>query len=431
MRFHIRHGRPFLLAGFVFTTVCGAMAQPAEIRFSRDEDVPDFHFDTAITASPDSGKSRFNCFVKVAYDELQFVRDGGGYLARFELSAILFNERGEQVEAKIRSHEVRVPGYDSTNSRSAFAPAQAAFDIAPGRYELLLSVMDLDSRKTSVKKIPVQTAKGRPGDLTVTDIILAERVVADSAGNPSPVASVLGNLSETMDTLFVWFEIHSPPSLASVPIRVRLTDVNGAVVRSDTLSRPLSGGRTVCVLSVVKGDLRGGRYKLDVEVGSGERIVKRSRPLTVHWGDMPGQTGDLDKMIEQVRYIAKGSEIKKMKKKPEGEDRLEAFREFWRQRDPTPDTEANELEEEYYRRVEFANQNFGTFIDGWKSDRGMVYILLGPPGEVERHPFESGSKPYEVWTYYTFNRSVLFVDHTGMGDYRLEGTIHDLLNRIR
>ncbi|MDM7925341.1 MAG: GWxTD domain-containing protein [bacterium] len=430
MRMQNRHGRPLLLAGFLFSAACGAMAQPAEIRFSRDEDVPDFHFDTAITASPDSGKSRFNCFVKVAYDELQFVRDGGGYIARFELSAILFNDRGEQVEAKIRSHEVRVPGYDSTNSRSAFAPAQASFDIAPGRYELLLSVMDLDSRKASVKKTPVQISKGRPGDLTVTDIILAERVVADSAGNPSPMASVLGNLSETMDTLFVWFEIHSPPSLASVPIRVRLTDVKGAVVRSDTLSKTLSGGRTVCVLSVGKGDLRGGRYKLDVEVGSGERIVKRSRPLTVHWGDMPGQAADLDKMIEQIRYIAKGSEIKKIKKK-QGEDRLEAFREFWRQRDPTPDTEANELEEEYYRRVEFANQNFGTFIDGWKSDRGMVYILLGPPGEVERHPFESGSKPYEIWTYYTFNRSVLFVDHTGMGDYRLEGTIHDLLSRIR
>jgi GWxTD domain-containing protein len=430
MRSKLRHARLLFLAGFLFTAVCNSMAQPAEIRFSREEDVPDFHYDTAITASPDSGRSRFNCFVKIAYDELQFIRDGGGYLARYELSSVLFNDRAEQTEAKIRSYEVRVQSYDSTNSRSAFAPAQSVFDIAPGRYELTVSILDLDSKKAAAKKIPVQITKGRADGLTVTDIILAERIFADSTGNPAPVASVLGNLSETMDTMFVWFEIHSPPLMTSVPIRMRLTDIKGAVVLSDSLERTLSGNRTVCVLTVPKGDLRGGRYKLEVEVGSGERIVKRTKPMTVHWGDMPGQAADLDKMIEQVRYIAKGSELKKMKKK-QGEERLEAFRQFWRERDPTPDTEANELEEEYYRRVEFSNQNFSTFIDGWKSDRGMVYILLGPPGEIERHPFESGSKPYEVWTYYVFNRSVLFVDQTGMGDYRLEGTIHDLLNRIR
>jgi GWxTD domain-containing protein len=430
MRFMNPHVRILPLAGLLFSAACGLLAQPAEIRFSRDEDIPDFHYDTAITASPDSGRSRFTCFVKIAYDELQFIRDGNGYLARYELSEILFNDKGEQTEAKIHSYDVRVLSYDSTNSRSAFAPAQGTFDIAPGRYELTVSILDLDSKKAAAKKIPVQIVKGRADALTVTDIILAERITADSTGNPAPVASVLGNISETMDTMFVWFEIHNPPSMTRVPIRMRLFDVKGAVIRSDSLVRPLSGNRTVCVLAVPKGDLRGGRYKLEVEVGADGQTVKRTRPLTVNWGDMPGQSADLDKMIDQVRYIAKGSEIKKMKKKP-GEERLEAFREFWRQRDPTPDTEANELEEEYYRRVDFANQNFSTFLDGWKTDRGMVYILLGPPGEIERHPFESGSKPYEIWTYYSVNRSVLFIDHTGMGDYRLEGTIHELLNQIR
>jgi GWxTD domain-containing protein len=430
MRLHRRHARILPFAGLLFSAALGLSAQPAEIRYSRDEDIPDFHYDTAITASPDSGRSRFTCFVKTAYDELQFVRDGGGFLARYELSAFLFNGRGEQVDATIRGYDVRVLTYDSTNSRSAFAPAEASFDVVPGRYEMTVSLLDLDSKKSAVKKIPVEIAKGRADALTVTDIILADRIVPDSTGRPSPVASVLGNISETMDTLYVWFEIHNPPAMTGVPVRMRLFDVKGAVVRSDSLVKPLSGGSTVCVLSVAKGDLRGGRYRLEVAVGSGGQVVRRTRPLTVHWGDMPGQSMDLDKMIDQVRYIAKGSELKKMKKK-QGEEKLEAFRDFWRQRDPTPDTEANELEEEYYRRVDFANQNFSTFLDGWKTDRGMVYILLGPPGEIERHPFESGTKPYEIWTYYTFNRSVLFIDQTGMGDYRLEGTIHDLLNQIR
>lgn len=50
---------------------------------------------------------------------------------------------------------------------------------------------------------------------------------------------------------------------------------------------------------------------------------------------------------------------------------------------------------------------------------GMVYVTLGSPNNVERHPFEYDSKPYEVWDYYDINRRFVFVDQTGFGDYRL------------
>jgi len=56
---------------------------------------------------------------------------------------------------------------------------------------------------------------------------------------------------------------------------------------------------------------------------------------------------------------------------------------------------------------------------GWRSDRGMVYTILGTPNNIDRHPFEYDSKPYEVWEYYDLNRSFVFLDQTGFGDYRL------------
>jgi GWxTD domain-containing protein len=146
---------------------------------------------------------------------------------------------------------------------------------------------------------------------------------------------------------------------------------------------------------------------------------------------MPSQADNLDKAVEQLQYIARGGELKKLKKL-EGEEKLEAFKAFWREKDPSPGTDSNELMEEYYRRIEYSDQNFGGFREGWKTDRGMIYTLLGPPSEVERHPFDSDAKPYEIWTYYTINRYFLFVDHTGLGDYRLEGPASfDALNRIR
>ncbi|CUS97606.1 GWxTD domain-containing protein [Candidatus Kryptonium thompsonii] len=75
--------------------------------------------------------------------------------------------------------------------------------------------------------------------------------------------------------------------------------------------------------------------------------------------------------------------------------------------------------EEYYSRVKYANEHFGHYLEGWKTDMGMVYIIFGPPSSVDRHPFDINAKPYEIWYYYEINRRFIFLDETGFGDYRL------------
>jgi len=58
---------------------------------------------------------------------------------------------------------------------------------------------------------------------------------------------------------------------------------------------------------------------------------------------------------------------------------------------------ARELIRVYYNRVYFANYYFTTFKPGWKTDRGMIYIIYGPPQAVTRN---AGT---EKWIYYTNN----------------------------
>jgi hypothetical protein len=87
--------------------------------------------------------------------------------------------------------------------------------------------------------------------------------------------------------------------------------------------------------------------------------------------------------------------------------------------------------EQYYARVEYANKHFSHFMEGWRTDMGMVYIMFGPPSNVERHPFDIDSKPYEVWAYYDLNYQFVFVDSTGFGDYRLITPIWETLGHIR
>lgn len=80
----------------------------------------------------------------------------------------------------------------------------------------------------------------------------------------------------------------------------------------------------------------------------------------------------------------------------QSDDEREKFIEqFWQRRDPTPGTPANEFKEEHYRRISYANQRFASGVPGWQSDRGRVYISLGPPDEIESHP----EKKIEEWRY--------------------------------
>ena len=64
------------------------------------------------------------------------------------------------------------------------------------------------------------------------------------------------------------------------------------------------------------------------------------------------------------------------------EEKLELFTSIWDMYDPSPYSAGNGFQEGYYRRVRFANEEFTQYKDGWKTDRGMIYILFGPPNQV-------------------------------------------------
>jgi GWxTD domain-containing protein len=115
--------------------------------------------------------------------------------------------------------------------------------------------------------------------------------------------------------------------------------------------------------------------------------------------------------------------------------------EFWQHRDPTPTTPANEYRKEYRRRIEYANENFRSYTrSGWKTERGRVYVLYGPPSDLERFPNNPLSYSYEIWHYNEIEGGVMFVfaDLQEFGEYiqlhstkRGEPINQDWENKIR
>jgi len=138
-----------------------------------------------------------------------------------------------------------------------------------------------------------------------------------------------------------------------------------------------------------------------------------------------------------VSYIITKDEKRAFMALTTDEERENFIENFWRRRDPDPDTEENEYREEYYERIAYANEKFASGIPGWKTDRGRIYIQWGKPDSVESHPsggsyerpyHEGGGStttyPFEVWFYRHLDGvgdgiEIEFVDPTGTGEYRI------------
>jgi GWxTD domain-containing protein len=130
---------------------------------------------------------------------------------------------------------------------------------------------------------------------------------------------------------------------------------------------------------------------------------------------------------EDVPYIITDKERRALKQLKTSEECDAFIEEFWLRRDPTPGTPRNEFKEEHYRRIKFANDHFGTpsGVNGWKTDRGHIYIAYGPPDEIDAHPSgdPAGSRPpYETWLYSHIpgigsNVRIEFVDPGRTGTY--------------
>lgn len=140
---------------------------------------------------------------------------------------------------------------------------------------------------------------------------------------------------------------------------------------------------------------------------------------------------------QDVAWIITDEERAAFKQLSNDEERDNFIEAFWQRRDPTPDTVENEFKEEHYRRIEYANEHFAAGIPGWKTDRGRMYIMYGPPDEIDAHPSggtydrpeeEGGGStstfPFEDWRYRYLEgigQEVIieFVDPCMCGDYHM------------
>jgi GWxTD domain-containing protein len=410
----------------------------AQVEFSRPSSraETDFSFDAISVISDQPGKTRVDVYVEVPYHELHFVKTGEQYLANYEASVQFVASDKQVVDQRSWGNEVRVSDFNQTTSEKLKSLTHQMLNLAPGNYKIDVQIYEPETKKRTTKHNSIIVSDFSKDELSFSDIMLVNKLtrVGDKTG---VIPNVSGSFLRQKEGFFLFFEAYHVSPVDSLFLICRILDWNKKAVWQKDLAEPPSESKMQIFVKVDSIEFPAGVYTTFIDgynarSGSNPDLkAETSRLFSVHWADMPLTVTNLDKAIEELQYVAKGEELDSIEAGKTIDERRKRFLAFWEKRNPDPSSGRNPLMEEYYRRVDYANRTFTHYIEGWKTDMGMVYIRLGPPESIERHPFEMDVKPYEIWYYYQLNRECIFVDYTGFGDYRLQNPTADLFRGLR
>lgn len=378
------------------------------------------YFQDFLSFSGQNGKTRLDVFIKVPYTSVHFVKTGKGFEAGYSVTASIYDEEKEKlITEKIWNENIIAISFEQTVAPNNFNLSHRSFDLSPGKYFIITMLTDKDS-KSEFKSENLFDVKDLTRHPSISDLMLVEkRSVVE--GSSKIVPNISRDVITEKEGIPLFFEVYTD-SAAEYILKYSLTDEEENLIHSVIEKRVFDQVSNQVLFTIDSVSLNIGRFDVRVEIQNTEEEVQNFsvKSFVSRWEGVPPSITDLDKAVDQLIYMANPEELSYIEETENRREKTSRFVDFWKKRDPNPADEFNPIFNEYYNRVAYANENFTTYsMEGWRSDRGMVFIILGIPNNIDRHPFEYYSKPYEVWQYYDLNRSFIFIDYSGFGDYRL------------
>lgn len=357
---------------------------------------------------------------------LAFQREGNLFVARYRVT-ISFQREGARSVDLARDEIVRVPTFQETLRAEESILFQQILRLTPGTYKVTVTVRDAGSTAESRAQREYVAPSFQPGT-TSAPIMAYQATGRGSLTDPlSVVLNSRGSVGYGADTLLAYVEGYNFPESTTVPFQVHDDQQN--VIYTDSLR--FRGGRPVesQVIRLAPDSISLGELKLTVGKGPAERSASALVSFSQAW-----VITNFDEMLDLLRYFGENDRISAMRKAPAAE-RSRLWRDFYAETDPNKTTPENEALNQYFGRISAANSRFtdeGT--TGWRTDRGEVFIALGPPDEsIETSPGTAGR--VVRWTYLSQRLSLFFQDETGFGRLRLtpgsRAEFERTLNRVR
>jgi len=419
--------KKYLTALFILSILTGTLFTQDDNR--KASDIVLFTFDALDFYSPDSTRSRLDIYIDVPLNKIEFVRskESTGFVSRLDLSIDITDKNHQSVFSKVYKEEITTEKTEieflAQNSKIIIKN----IFLNPGEYNLKVSMYEQRTKKTAAasKDIVIRDFLARP--ITLSDVMIVSKLTNES-GRKMITPDVTRNVS-ILDTFYLFFFVYKNSEQSQINVTCNITDSkkNEIFSASENLgvTRPLDLQNQM-LIPIPTDKLAYDNYNIEIIATS----IQDKATITTGFSsinlDIPVNLTDIDELIDQLQYIATEDELAHMRDGKTDADKRKRFMDFWKTKDPTPLTRKNEVMMEYYKRLNYADKHYTTvYSKGWKSDMGMVYVIFGRPDNIDKHPYEMDTKPYEVWDYYDLNREFVFIDYTGFGDYRLVTPIYE------
>lgn len=376
------------------------------------------NFDMVATATLRDGKPGIDCYLGIPRVSLVFTPRDSVYTAPFETLFRLKDRKGKTILEEVLDRDtLRVTGYAATQDFDQYVK-QRRMAVAPGEYILEVVLRDLNSQAQAERRRRIEVVAPGSDQPAVSDIRLAG--LREGTGF-EPVVSL--HVPAGLDSLRMTAELYNASRLGDVQVTMRLlrfeADTSAAAPpyhfqvahayflvrydRADTLQFSRRTLRDTDDEVIVEFDLPGleeGIYRVEMAVrpeGSpATSALRRSYDFAVRTPTFP-RISTLDEMVRALAYLATNQELETIQAAETLVEKKRRFDAFWGSLMPQRTRAANTLKR-YYARVEEANLLYTTYKEGWKTDRGMIYIMLGSPLYVDT------MVDREVW-YYSYDES--------------------------
>ncbi len=420
--------RFFKTAIFVFIIVAVASAQYRGYAHQSGIGIPYFRVSIHQQFQPDLKHSNLLVMNEILNDDLTFIKSPkGGFEAEFELIYAIYNTDDEVVASRTVKKHVHVTYFDQTNNRENPSIYKEEFILLPGKYTVMVKSIDLNSNKVAQRKQDIIVNDFVKKDISISNILFLQKAQFDSTGKMVAFQPSFENsFSVRSGVFYIYFDLYQKDILHPVSLAYKIYNKKKETEIDSSFTFVANRKISSFIININREKLKRNRYTLEITVREGKRTVKKTQTFSFFWSEVPATVDDISTAIKQMSYILNTDTLNRYLKADFPEQKA-FFKRFWKDRDPNPATKRNELKDEYFNRVNYANQHFNALGEkGWRSDRGRILIKFGYPDDVERHPFEIDSKPYEIWRYYSLRKVFYFIDITGFGDYRLHPDYIDM-----
>ena len=311
----------------------------------------------------------------------------------------------------------------TTGERIAIEFFQIRATVPDGEYTATAELVDAGNDITATAQRQLTARFDPSAPLEISGLLLVSRIVEDSTGYVMAPMITDDITTQGNDGYFLFFEAYNRGDSERVTITTRYeSDEDSTTSAAASEERTIPRGRSEQWIHLPSDAPGRGTYALEVQIADSVGTLARGSRTVRFEGDpygLPVSESELHTRIEQMRWVASPEQIERIDTATGFAERRQRFEEFWRELDPSPGTSLNEAMEEYFRRIDYADQHFTGSGPGWRSDQGRIYTIFGPPDRMETDAFRSDGRSSETWHYYRRGTQIVFVDNSGFGDFRL------------